>query len=164
MTKYARPISLEGSGKATVTTHELPIDNWASFKKENLLDGNMSKFMSLTKNNPKQGSIPRFIEITLTQPAYACAIGLRSANDFPHLDPSRITIRCTTADGKRRRDVAKHEAIRFSRRSEIRYFMKDFPDEEIDKIRIDIEDTKGGQYEFQLSQVLVYEKIRSAEF
>jgi len=97
--KYARPIFL-GGGHATITTHELPIDNWASFNKENLLNGNMSKFMSLTKdnmiNNLKSGvikkSIKRFIEIVLKKPVYACAIGLRSANDFPHLDPSIVSI------------------------------------------------------------------------
>ena len=47
MKKYAKPLFIVGN--ATVTTHELPIDNWASFNKENLLDSNMSKFMSLAK-------------------------------------------------------------------------------------------------------------------
>ena len=34
----------------------------------------------------------------------------------------------------------------------------------IDKIRIEIDDTKGNQYEFQLAQVLIYEKVRNSEF
>ena len=96
--KYAKPIFIIGN--ATVTTHELPIDNWASFNKDNLLNSNMSKFMSLAKKNPKKGNRNlRFIQLDLKKPVYACAIGLRAANDFPHFDPSEVSIYTTSESG-----------------------------------------------------------------
>jgi len=94
MKRYAKPIYLGGGRVKEINTHDLPIDNWALFGKEHLLNDNMSKFWSLAK--PKEGrTLKRFIEIVLNKPAQVCAIGLRSANDFPHLDPSVVSISVT---------------------------------------------------------------------
>ena len=84
--KYARSIYLGGGNVKAIKTHDLPIDNWELYDKENLLNSNISKFMSKAKAK-KGKTLNRFIEIVLKKPKQVCAIGLRSANNFPHLDP-----------------------------------------------------------------------------
>lgn len=65
--KYAKLCYLGGGNVKAINTHDLPIDNWELYDKENLLNSNISKFMSSAKAK-KGKKLNRFIEIVLKKP------------------------------------------------------------------------------------------------
>lgn len=80
--KYVSQIDLEDvQNTVQIQTHNLPIDKWEFFSKEELLNSYKTKFVS---NKQTEN---RFIVLTFQKPLPLCAIGLRSANHYPHLDP-----------------------------------------------------------------------------
>ena len=71
-----------------ITTHGLSDSNWILYSSHELLNSNRTKFFSSSKC--KNGE--RYILLYFNKPIEICAIGIRSAGDFPHLDPKNITV------------------------------------------------------------------------
>ena len=94
LSRYARKINLETEEHTDVETNPLPIDSWKFFSGLNLLNSAKTKFVS------NQITKKRFIKLKFQNPRPIFAIGLRSANQFPHRDPQNISITCTIQDDK----------------------------------------------------------------
>ena len=137
---YVEKIDLEDTlNPVKIQTNHLPADAWDNNSAKELLNDSKTKFISLNKRIDKNQEKPeRFISLTFEKPIPVCAISLRSANDWPHMDPSKISIEITPKDGKPYLMI-KEKNVVFDRRFGEHGWLKQDPDEEILGIKIQID-------------------------
>ena len=153
--KYVTKVDLEDLENAvSVRTHPLPIDSWKFYHKNELKNSCKTKFVS------NQITDKRFIELEFAHAIPICAIGLRSANHFLHLDPSTISITCTIEGDAKEVTIVDKMDLNFDRRFQVKSFLKHQPTQLVKKFIIDIIETAGGQPEFELGEILVYTQIK----
>ena len=117
--KYVTKVDLESiDNNVSIRTHPLPLDKWKFYHKNNLLNSSKTKFVS------NQITKTRFIELEFEHAIPICAIGLRSANHFLHLDPHTISIRCTVEGEADEVTVVDKMELNFDRRFQIKSFLK----------------------------------------
>ena len=82
MKKYVTKVDLRSvENNVEIRTHPMPLDKWKFYHKNELKNSSKTKFVSNQITNK------RFIELEFEHAIPICAIGLRSANHFLHLDP-----------------------------------------------------------------------------
>jgi hypothetical protein len=76
------------------------------------------------------------IIIELKKPQQISALGLQSANNFPHLDPTQVKITYILSDKTEEKSESYKHDLEFKDRFEILNFIKPNPDELVSKIKL----------------------------